>query len=44
MKSLLIGFQSAGLILAIIFMSFYPISRAKAAETRRLLALRRAAS
>jgi GPH family glycoside/pentoside/hexuronide:cation symporter len=44
MKSLLIGFQSVGLILAITFMAFYPISRAKAAETRRLLALRRAAS
>ncbi len=38
MKLFLIGFQSIGLLLAILAMSFYPISREQAAETRRRLA------
>ncbi|HAZ00276.1 MAG TPA: hypothetical protein DCY38_05765 [Opitutae bacterium] len=37
MKALLVGFQSLGLLLAILMMWFYPISRQRAEETQRLL-------
>ncbi len=37
MKVLLVGFQCAGLLIAIAAMACYPISRRQAAETRRLL-------
>jgi GPH family glycoside/pentoside/hexuronide:cation symporter len=37
MKLLVVGFQSLGLLLAIIVFCFYPITRRKAEETRRLL-------
>ncbi len=40
MKLALIGFQSAGLLLSIVLMWLYPISRARAAETQRRLAER----
>jgi len=42
MKSLVLAFQSAGLIGAMIIFIFYPITRARAAETRRILDARRA--
>jgi GPH family glycoside/pentoside/hexuronide:cation symporter len=42
MKALLIGFQSLGLLAAIILMWRYPISRERAAETQRLLEMRAA--
>lgn len=38
MKVALVGFQCAGLLLAIIIMRLYPITRARAEETRRKLA------
>jgi GPH family glycoside/pentoside/hexuronide:cation symporter len=37
MKTLLIGFQSLGLLIAIVLMWLYPISRERAEETQRLL-------
>ncbi len=37
MKSLVLAFQSAGLIGAMIIFAFYPITRKRAEETRRLL-------
>lgn len=43
MKLLLIGFQSVGLLLAIVVFCYYPITRARAEETRRLLDERAAA-
>ena len=44
MKLLLIGFQSVGLLLAIVVFCYYPITRARAEETRRLLDERAAAA
>lgn len=38
MKIFLVGFQALGLALALVAMAFYPISRVRAAETRRRLA------
>ena len=37
MKLLVVGLQAGGLLLAIAALYFYPITRAKAEETRRLL-------
>ncbi|QHI70682.1 MFS transporter [Tichowtungia aerotolerans] len=37
MKKLVIGFQAAGLMIAIIIFAFYPITRERAEETRRKL-------
>jgi len=37
MKKLIVGFQVPGLILAIVIFCFYPISRKRAQETRRIL-------
>jgi GPH family glycoside/pentoside/hexuronide:cation symporter len=42
MKKLIVGFQVPGLILAIVIFCFYPISRKKAQETRRILDERKA--
>ncbi len=44
MKALLVGFQSLGLLLAILMMWFYPISRQRAEETQRLLEAKAARS
>jgi GPH family glycoside/pentoside/hexuronide:cation symporter len=37
MKKLIVVFQSVGLVVALITLSFYPISRERAAKTRRIL-------
>jgi len=43
MKAMLIGFQSLGLIVAILLMCRYPITRERAEKTRSLLAAKKAA-
>jgi GPH family glycoside/pentoside/hexuronide:cation symporter len=44
MKTMVLASQSIGLIVAIILFAFYPITRKRAAETRRLLEERKATS
>ncbi len=44
MKKMVIGFQVVGLLIAIVIFAFYPITRQRAEETRRLLDERKAAA
>ena len=42
MKKMIVGFQVVGLLIAIVVFAFYPITRQRAEETRRLLDERKA--